>query len=267
LHQGESAQEIMVRAAWTPAPRVADRGLGIPEVVADIIDKACHFEAKDRFESAGRMKAALEAARDILAITSPPAIAAVRRTSPSSSSISLSPISRPSSDAVETMFDKSPLPTDSASVRTSATFAKRRRRRNAWIAIAIAGLVGIVALVWIQNQKSEGQAAASSPRVQTEAPHAAPPVPAQPIAPSSTPQPPAPPPEPEPAATEAAAQSPTANPLKARLPAPVRRPPRPGAPPPAAESPAKPAPAPAAAPKSAPAASAGKPSMGRDIGY
>ena len=41
----------------TPAPKVAERGLGIPQVVADIIDTACHFEAKDRYESAARMKA------------------------------------------------------------------------------------------------------------------------------------------------------------------------------------------------------------------
>jgi eukaryotic-like serine/threonine-protein kinase len=264
LHDGESAQEIMVRAAWTPAPKVADRGLGIPDVVAAIIDKACHFEAKDRYESAARLKAALEAARDVLAITSPPAIAAVRRTSPqSSSSISLSPISRPSSDAVETMFDKSSPTTDSAAVRTAATFAKRRMRRYVTIGMALVAVSGVVGLYWVQSQKPADITAASSPRVQSEPPHVAAPVQAPPPAPTvELPQATAPEPEPK---AELPAAEPATSQAKARQPGVARRP-KPVSPPETAQKPVTAA-APPAAPKAAPAASAGRPSMGRDVGY
>jgi serine/threonine-protein kinase len=262
LHDGESAQEIMVRAAWTPAPRVSERGLGIPDVVAGIIDKACQFEAKDRYETAAKMKASLESARDVLAITSPPAIPAVRRTSPSSSSISLSPISRPSSDAVETMLDKSHLSTDPAAVRTSATLAKRRQRRNLIVGVsASVALIGIALVFWVQSQKPEAAAAASSPLPAAE--------PVQPAPPS---QPPAASPSAAPTELPAEAAPEVAEPPAAPLPAkgaaktqlspPLRRP-RPGQP---AEPKPVAAPTPAA-PKSPPAASAGKPSMGRDIGY
>jgi serine/threonine-protein kinase len=260
LHDGESAQEIMVRAAWTPAPKVAERGLGIPEVVANIIDKACHFEAKDRYESAARMKAALEAARDVLAITSPPAIAAVRRTSSqSSSSISLSPISRPSSDAVETMFDKSSPPHDEAAIRTSATFAKRRRRRNVGIGVVAVVFFAVAALYWVQSQKPADITAASSPRVQSEPPHVAAPVQAPPSVASAQ----AKVAEPEPTAEPPALPELT-SPAKVRQPVGARRP-KAGAP--AEAAPKAVATAAPAAPKPAPAASASKPPMGRDVGY
>jgi serine/threonine-protein kinase len=66
VHEGESAQEIMVRAAWTPAHKTSERGLGLPVALADVIDKACAFEQKDRYQSAGAMRRALESARTTL---------------------------------------------------------------------------------------------------------------------------------------------------------------------------------------------------------
>jgi serine/threonine-protein kinase len=260
LHDGESAQEIMVRAAWTPAERVSDRGLGLPDVVASIIDKACAFEPKARYESAGKMKADLVAARDVLAITSPPALRAARRTASSSSSISLSPISRPSSEAVETMIDKSSLNTDPVAVRTTATLARRRQRRRITLGLALAAaLLALVGVVWKQNQRASAASAAPSPGPQVEATHPSLIVP-QPAAPTPAPRAPEaepilPTPAPEPTAAIGSAKNRPAAPIRrVRAPAPT----------PSAKS----APAPAAtAPKAPPAAAPSKPSIGRDIGY
>jgi len=56
----------MVRAAWTPAKKIRERNLGLPEVVTEIIDGACEFEQADRYQTASEMRAALDAALSIL---------------------------------------------------------------------------------------------------------------------------------------------------------------------------------------------------------
>ena len=64
LHEGESAQEIMVRAAWTPARKIGERHLGLPQVLADVIDRACEFEASARYpERLGSASGSGESAR------------------------------------------------------------------------------------------------------------------------------------------------------------------------------------------------------------
>ena len=56
LHEGESAQEVMVTAAWAPARKARQICSGIPRAIADIIDRACEFDAADRYDSAQQMR-------------------------------------------------------------------------------------------------------------------------------------------------------------------------------------------------------------------
>ena len=67
IHEGESAQEIMVRSAWTPPKKMGERRLGIPPAIAAIIDRACEFDPNDRYQTAAEMWSDLESARTVLA--------------------------------------------------------------------------------------------------------------------------------------------------------------------------------------------------------
>lgn len=270
MHEGESAQEIMVRAAWTPARRVSERGLGIPDVVADIIDKACEFEPKDRYETANKMKAALEAARDVLAITSPPAISAVRRSAPSTSSISLSPISRPSGEALETVLDRSTAANDASAVKTAATHARRRTRHRLIVGAGAVVVIGAIGALWMRSEKTSPVVAAPAPRLQgdpTPPSAAVSPVPSVTTATASATATATPPEPAEPPTVAPTAGTPGAPKPHAMSPVAVRR--HPGA----ASSgektvPPKPAaPQPAVASKPAAPLPAAKAPMGRDVGY
>jgi serine/threonine protein kinase len=59
VHQGETAEEMIVRAATTPVPPLASIMLSIPESVARVIDRALSFDRGGRWPSARAMKEAL----------------------------------------------------------------------------------------------------------------------------------------------------------------------------------------------------------------
>ncbi len=125
VHEGESAQEIMVRAAWTPARKVRERGLGIPDVLADVIDTACAFDPKDRYASAADMRRALVAASAALAgnPTASRPLARVASLVPASTI----PIAlRRPRDGSETIADRTPDPPDATSVPGLPVSSKRR---------------------------------------------------------------------------------------------------------------------------------------------
>jgi serine/threonine-protein kinase len=62
VHDGESSNEIMVKAATEPARHVGPLVPGIPPLVASVIDRALAFVPAQRWESASAMRAALESA-------------------------------------------------------------------------------------------------------------------------------------------------------------------------------------------------------------
>jgi serine/threonine-protein kinase len=65
VHEGETGEEMVVRAATTPVPPLASFFmLTIPEPIARVIDRALSFERRDRWPSALAMKEALIRARD-----------------------------------------------------------------------------------------------------------------------------------------------------------------------------------------------------------
>lgn len=66
LHEGDNAQEILVKAAWTPAPKAKDICPDLPDDIAAVIDGACAFEPKDRYADSVTLRKALEPLRDSL---------------------------------------------------------------------------------------------------------------------------------------------------------------------------------------------------------
>jgi serine/threonine-protein kinase len=128
LHEGESAQEIMVRAAWTPAKKIADRKLGLPPCIANVIDGACAFEPAERFQTAAEMRAALESTLMELAhdpLAAEPVVRVAKRTLRGPISTQPLPLSMPREPAGETLAE-SIGPTEGATV-TVASWKVRRR--------------------------------------------------------------------------------------------------------------------------------------------
>jgi serine/threonine protein kinase len=147
VHEGESAQEVMVRAAWTPPKKMGERGLGIPEPIAAIIDRACEFEAKHRYQTAAEMRVDLEAARTALA-GDPKSAEPIARTSkipPGPLVTAPLPLGRPtpSSAAQQTIADRTPPPPTHES---DPTLSMPSRRATLGLGAA-AALVFVVLLV------------------------------------------------------------------------------------------------------------------------
>jgi serine/threonine-protein kinase len=138
LHEGESAQEIMVRAAWTPAKKIRERNLGLPESIAKIIDGACAFDASERFQTAAEMRTALESALLELAddpSAAEPVVRVSKRTVRGPISTAPLPLSTPRNHLGETLAEMTPEPP----VGATLTVASRKSRRRAyWIAAAAA---------------------------------------------------------------------------------------------------------------------------------
>ena len=63
VHEGETAEEMVVRAATTPVPPLANVMRSVPESVAGVIDRALCFDRNGRWPSALAMKEALVAAQ------------------------------------------------------------------------------------------------------------------------------------------------------------------------------------------------------------
>ncbi len=64
VDEGETAEEILVRAATQPAPPLASLAWQVPLPVARVIDRALAFEKRDRWQSARAMRDALATALD-----------------------------------------------------------------------------------------------------------------------------------------------------------------------------------------------------------
>jgi serine/threonine protein kinase len=149
VHEGESAQEVMVRAAWTPPKKMHERGLGLPLSIAAVIDRACEFEAKQRYQTAAEMLTALEAARTVLA-GDPKSAEPIARTSksPPRGPIVTAPLplSRPtpSSQAEQTIADRTPQPPTPASDRTLSMPSRRTTLGLGALAVALLAVLFVV---------------------------------------------------------------------------------------------------------------------------
>ncbi len=147
LHEGESAQEIMVRAAWTPARKMAERQLGLPLSIATVIDGACEFDQTDRYQTAAEMRRDLELA-----------LAELER-DPTASE----PVVRVSKVPVRGPISTAPLPLNGAALRnaaeltvadgahppTSTTIADTGRRMAFFLGGALATVAAVLAIaVW-----------------------------------------------------------------------------------------------------------------------
>lgn len=64
VHEAETPEELVVRAATTPAPSLAAVLPSVPAAIAEVIDRALRFERAERWPSAGAMRDALVRARD-----------------------------------------------------------------------------------------------------------------------------------------------------------------------------------------------------------
>lgn len=63
VHEAENARQVMVRAATTPAPSLANVAPALPSRITQIVDRALAFEKSDRWQSAAEMLAAIERAQ------------------------------------------------------------------------------------------------------------------------------------------------------------------------------------------------------------
>jgi serine/threonine-protein kinase len=59
VHQGDTGQELMVKAATEPAPHLASLAPHLPPAVAEFVDRALAFGLTERWQSADRMQAAV----------------------------------------------------------------------------------------------------------------------------------------------------------------------------------------------------------------
>jgi serine/threonine-protein kinase len=62
VHEADNAQQIMIRAATTPAPSLAAVLPECPGAVVDVIDRALAFQKAERWDSAAAMQTALRSA-------------------------------------------------------------------------------------------------------------------------------------------------------------------------------------------------------------
>ncbi len=184
MHEGESAQEIMVRAAWTPARRVVERGLGLPESLARVIDRACEFDAENRYDSAREMRDVLVEVKGEIALrpdSNRPITRIVRLPQANTAPLELS--SRPRGEPMfETMSDDTPIPAEGTSIRRATAFATPRRR---FVAAAISvALVAVLGFVWGRSEQKSETRATSPHDVGSAAPVVAAPTPVPlPVAP------------------------------------------------------------------------------------
>jgi serine/threonine-protein kinase len=218
VHEGESAQEIMVRAAWTPANKTSERGLGLPIAIADVIDKACAFDQVNRYQTAAEMRRALETARTLLS-SDVPTSGSIVRVRPRSTS------------NVPTLTAPLPLrvarPDQPTLVENDAEPAGLPNRRRVWIIAGSAAAVALTSFVVFLSFGSADSNTATAVEPASSATPARPPVAAV-VAASRAPEPP-PESAPAPAAPSTRAVAPRSGASAAR-PAPKRPPSRSGAP-------------------------------------
>jgi serine/threonine-protein kinase len=82
LHEGDSPMELMVRAAWTPAPRARKLCPTLPEPIAAVIDRCCAFDPNDRYPDAEAVMTALQGVYRRLSSTPPPIFNPIRLAPP-----------------------------------------------------------------------------------------------------------------------------------------------------------------------------------------
>jgi serine/threonine-protein kinase len=68
VHAAEDATEELIQAISQPAPPLADVSSGVPEVVADVVDRALAFEKRDRWPNAQAMLNAVREALSVLTL-------------------------------------------------------------------------------------------------------------------------------------------------------------------------------------------------------
>jgi serine/threonine protein kinase len=164
LHEGESAQEIMVRAAWTPAKQIRERNLGLPEAIANVIDSACAFEQSDRFQTAREMRAALESALMDLAndpTASEPVVRVSKKAVRGPISTAPLPLSTPRNYLDQTVAESTPEPPEGATLTVGT---RRARHRIYWVAAAAAATFFVTLIAfWPRREGDKAKTPDSAP--------------------------------------------------------------------------------------------------------
>lgn len=140
VHDGQTAEEMLINAATKHAPPVRAFAPDVPGEVATVVDRALRYEKKDRWQSAREMRYALE--RASLAATAVPLgpheIDRTRVTPPPQMSVSR----RGDSDAAT--LEMSTIP---ASTVGGVSTTGRRRETNRRRTIAAAGAIGALIIL------------------------------------------------------------------------------------------------------------------------
>jgi serine/threonine-protein kinase len=139
VHDGESTNEIMVKAATEPARRIASLAPETPPLVAAVIDRALAFTPHQRFASAANMRDALVAAHgeSFASAPSPSELAAFLVETPQAG---------PSKPMVATRRVGDDGGTTAVPVATESTKARSRAPLVAAVSGGAVLLVGLVAI-------------------------------------------------------------------------------------------------------------------------
>jgi serine/threonine protein kinase len=263
VHDADTAQMIMIKAATTPARPIASVLPGVPPAVGSVVDKALQFDKGHRWESAARMRAALREAH--VAVFGEPSSAQTlaRLVGGSAAGGSVRPPapSKSALGAAETVMD-SPAPAETPPVRqagsavpggttaapvTTSFVTPIASKKAVGIGIAIVACLGVGAVLLTQLGRGTSPSTSGSALIQTTTATAtatAADVPAAKTtsAPMATvgaavsPSPPPAPPPPSSASASIARSRKPADP-KPNAPAPVSSPPASGVPPPTTSPP------------------------------
>lgn len=111
VHEGETAQELMVRAAWTPALPSSQLAPGLHPRVCAAIDRACAFQPAERYAGASELLDALRNLESRLELTPPAALDPVEfAPAPITASYALPQGSLPASQRGAETVGEAPLP-------------------------------------------------------------------------------------------------------------------------------------------------------------
>ena len=176
VHEGQSANEIMIRTATRPAPAIKTVRGDLSDDVAAVIDRALAFEVAARWASATEMREAVRQAREGGGMRSrslaPPPLSA---RAPDSDAAIIAPTSlRPGSESRilgPSSFSSESLPAGGA----EATGGRRMVLPGIALGLALMGIVVTVALRSSSGLPSSGHATASATSVSAPV-SAAPPV-------------------------------------------------------------------------------------------
>ena len=175
VHEGQTAEEMLIRSATQPAPELGTVAPHVPATIAAVVDRALAFEKRDRWPSARAMQEALMQAQraeshlaaeeddDKTTIAAPPAMT-LHPDERASLSDSPSTLALPTLPAISSTIAPplSPL----------ARLLAYKRRPAVIAAAAAAGGLLLMVIAWIIGSAASSSGVSQTTRLEAAAPNA-----------------------------------------------------------------------------------------------